>query len=96
MVGQGAEVFCWLAREVGGRVYLATVTATMTSPDPAPASEEHQGYQRGTSECLMGGGISRFKAHFLSCQEKCEGNAFEIKIEMSHSSNCFPFIIIVG
>lgn len=93
VAGQGAEVFCWLVREVGRRVPSAVVTATVM---PYLASSEHQRWQRGASECLTGGGVSYFKACFLSCQEKCEGNAFEIKIEMNHDSNCFPFIIIVG
>lgn len=90
---QGAEVLCWLVREEGRRVHLATVTATIT---PCIASSEHHICQGGT--CRMSDGRWSFWLQCLLSQlsGKVWRECFWIKIEMNHSSNCFPFIIIVG
>lgn len=40
--------------------------------------------------------VSGFQARFFICQMKCEGNASELKVAMTHGFNCFPFIITLG
>lgn len=61
---------------------------------PYLASWGHQACQRGTHRMSDGRWSSLPQSPLSQLWEKCDRNAFEIKIELNHSSNCFPFIII--
>jgi hypothetical protein len=87
--GQGSEMLCQLERK-GARDAFSLLTVPVTSHLPSLVCQASQTHRMADVS-----GDSGFKACLLSYQEMCKGNAFEIKIEMNHSFNCFPFIIIV-
>lgn len=78
--GQGARVLCWQVREEAGGCVLLLYQPQPLLPRQPRADVPERSLQNGEREP----GPTAF-----CCQEEPEGNAFEIKVEVDHSSHCF-------